>query len=101
MTENIYTRIEELLKAQHKTQASMIRAVGIPYPQNYTNARRLGTMPKADAAVKIAQYLNTTVEYLVTGIEPTGKEPKDKYRACLESLYDTIKESLEGTKKNL
>jgi hypothetical protein len=27
-------------------------------------------LPRADDAVKIAQVLNTTVEYLVTGIEP-------------------------------
>lgn len=101
MTENIYTRIEELLKAQHKTQKALVESVGIGFPQAYTTAKARNTMPKADIAVKIAQYLNTTVEYLVTGKEPKGKEPKDKYRACLESLYDTIKESLKGTKKNL
>lgn len=96
MTENIYTRIEELLKAQHKTQKDLAQIVGLSRPQAFTNSKRLNVMLKADIAVKIAQYLNTTVEYLVTGIEP-----KDKYKACLESLYDTIKESLEGTKKNL
>lgn len=96
MTENIYTRIEELLKAQHKTQKALVESIGMGFPQAYTTAKARNTMPKADIAVKIAQYLNTTVEYLVTGIEP-----KEEYRACLESIADTIKESLEGTKKNL
>lgn len=96
-----YERIEELLEAQHKTRKEMARTVGMATQQVYTNSKSLGTIPRADIAVKIAQYLNTTVEYLVTGIEPTGIEPKDKYRACLESIADTIKESLEGTKKSL
>jgi len=37
---------------------------------NYLNVRK--NMPSADAAVKIAQVLGVTVEYLVTGEETTS-----------------------------
>lgn len=34
-------------------------------------------LPRADDALKIAQALDTTVEYLFTGEEPNGGIPKD------------------------
>lgn len=40
---------------------------------NYLNAR--GQIPSLEAGLKIAQALNVTVEYLVTGIET--KQPKE------------------------
>jgi transcriptional regulator with XRE-family HTH domain len=39
---------------------------------NYLNNR--GHIPSADIAVKIAQVLNVSVEYLVTGDEPSREE---------------------------
>ncbi|MBQ1628982.1 MAG: helix-turn-helix transcriptional regulator [Treponema sp.] len=45
--------------------------VGIAYPTllTYVNTRQ-HIIPKADVALKIARALNTSVEFLVDGIEP-------------------------------
>ena len=37
-----------------------------------------GCIPSADVAVRLAQVLNTTVEYLVTGSSPVQKITNDK-----------------------
>lgn len=37
-----------------------------------------GCIPSADVAVRLAQVLNTTVEYLVTGTSPIQKMTNDK-----------------------
>ena len=37
-----------------------------------------GCIPSADVAVRLAQVLNTTVEYLVTGSSPVHKITNDK-----------------------
>ena len=45
---------------------------------NYLNAR--GQVPSVEAAVKIAQVLGVSVEYLVTGKEGKGKQLSDEAR---------------------
>lgn len=48
-----------------------------------------GSMPPADVAVKIAQCLNVSVEYLITGKNHMIKDDMDKYR-CFRKLLDNL-----------
>jgi len=45
-----------------------------------------GIMPKADQVVLIAEALNTTVEYLVTGKHPGQWRPPDRIADIVEAL---------------
>jgi transcriptional regulator with XRE-family HTH domain len=64
---------------------------------NYLNVRR--NIPTAENAVKIAQVLNVSVEYLVTGQE----KPQKKSTLSLEivDLIQTIKQLDENDRKML
>ncbi len=55
------------------------------------------SIPPADVAVRLAQVLNVTVEYLVTG-ESHGERPSNRYKSmemdmdCLpEKIVDSLK----------
>lgn len=85
---DFFTRIEELLKEQNKTQKDFAEAVGLSAPQAYITQKSRGTYPKADMATKMAMYLNTTVEYLVTGKETN--EYKVKYDKLKSSVLDAV-----------
>ncbi|MBQ9207430.1 MAG: helix-turn-helix transcriptional regulator [Treponema sp.] len=68
---------------------------GIPYRtiENYLSARE--TMPTADAAVKIAKALNTTVEFLIT-----GSNQKDKLASNIQKsvrLFSKLSEADQTT----
>lgn len=67
-SEEFVSRIENLLDSQGKTKVDFVNSVGITKRAIYDWKQR-GTIPAADTALKIAQYLNTTVEYLLTGSE--------------------------------
>ena len=59
-------RLDNSLKEMKKTKKELFAYVGIS-PQSFYDWKNRNTIPAADIAVKIAQYLNTTVEYLITG----------------------------------
>lgn len=55
------------------------------------------SMPPADVAVRLAQVLNVTVEYLVTG-ETHGEKPANKYKSMemdMEVLSEQVVDSLK------
>ncbi len=81
-------RIDALLAAQHKTKIDLITTVGIP-KQSIYDWRNRGTIPAADIALKIAQFLNTSVEYLLTGNETN---PLSAENANLKKRLDEIQE---------
>jgi len=57
--------------------------------ENYL--RENASIPSADKAVRIAQVLGVTVEYLVTGKNPTIKKPAEiesKIRQLINALND-------------
>ena len=66
MEENYFTRLKSLLKDSNKTVKSMLEAIEMPL-SHYDSLTRYDNAPRADMAVKIAEYLDTTVEYMVTG----------------------------------
>ena len=66
---NFYENVKKLVKNNNLTLRSFIESLGINY-DTYNGQKRLNNLPRADEALKIAKALNTTVEFLVTGIEP-------------------------------
>jgi transcriptional regulator with XRE-family HTH domain len=62
---------------------------------NYLNVRR--NIPTAENAVKIAQVLDVSVEYLVTGRESPKKKPA--LDTELHSLVQTVKQLNESDRK--
>ena len=66
MEENYFVRLKKLLKDRSVSVESLLEAVDLPKTQ-YHSLLRYDNCPRADLAVKIAQYLGTSVEYMVTG----------------------------------
>lgn len=56
---------------------------------------KLGSTPSAETAVKIAQVLNVTVEYLVTGKNSNGANMEDDELPLLHK-YNKVVKSLES-----
>lgn len=71
-------RVEKLLKEKGKTKAEVAKIAEIT-TQTFYDWKKKGAVPSADTAVKLAQILGTTVEYLITGVEPpvVEKIPRD------------------------
>lgn len=64
---DFYMRIDNLLKSRKATQKELCAYLGLSSVQIYSNWKQRDSIPSAETAVKIAQYLFTSVEYLVTG----------------------------------
>lgn len=78
-----WDNVNALIKRQNKTQTSVSIDCGLN-PRRIQNLSGASRAPDAIEAYKIAQALNTTVEYLVTGVES-----------------DTAKRELEELKRHL
>lgn len=66
---DFYENVKKLVKTNNLILRNFIESLGINY-NSYNSCKQYGNLPRADEAVKIAQSLGTTVEFLVTGIEP-------------------------------
>ena len=66
---DFYERVKNLVKNKNLSLLPLLSSLGIEY-EKYRGQKRFNNLPRADEAVKIAQALNTTVEYLVTGNKP-------------------------------
>lgn len=86
----IYERIGKLCKLKKTTINEMMIAVApedAKSPRDiYNGWRRRNTYPRADEIVRIANYLNVSVEYLVTGEDKDF--PKDFY--CKYKEYENL-----------
>lgn len=85
---DFYENVKQLVKTNNLTLRSFIESLGINY-DSYNSCKKYNNLPRADEAVKIAQALNTTVEYLVTG-EETNKAQQE-----LDTLKQKLKELIE------
>ncbi|MEL3899715.1 MAG: helix-turn-helix transcriptional regulator [Treponema phagedenis] len=85
-----YERIKTLVKSQQKvTLQAFIEEVGINY-NSYTSARQYGNILRGDECVKIAQALNVSVEYLVTGQTTENAQKLQKIKNALLELADEV-----------
>lgn len=73
---DFYERVKTLSKELGLTVRSVIESCNINY-DSYNSYKRYGNYPKADEALLIANKLNTTVEFLVTG-KPLNEQIKLK-----------------------
>jgi SOS-response transcriptional repressor LexA len=79
-------RLEMLIKAKNMSQKAMAEYLGIRRP-SISDWKSLGTIPGADIAIKLAQFLNVSVEYLITGEDRT--KLTDEQRNLLRN-YDKL-----------
>lgn len=89
---DFYTRIDELLKAKKSSQKELAEFLGLSSVQIYSNWKQRGSIPSADVSVKIASYLQTTVEYLVTGQSTTPKPDTSRILETLNTAIQQVKE---------
>ena len=61
-----WERVEEALSENHITEAELSRRIGFTQA-GISGWKTRGTIPRADIALKTAQVLNTSVDYLVNG----------------------------------
>ena len=73
---NFWERVDKELEFLGKTRKSLAIEVGFNLG-NIGKGIQLGSIPSAETAVKIAQALGVSVEYLVNGTETT-KSPSQK-----------------------
>ena len=67
--------LDYLLKIKNLKRKAVCDYAGISV-QTITDWSKRGSMPAADTLYKIAQYLETTVEYLLTGKIENGIDPQ-------------------------
>ena len=66
-----WERVEKALKENHITEAELSRRIG--FTQAGINGWKVkGAIPRADIAIKTANVLHTTVEYLINGTPNTN-----------------------------
>lgn len=70
MTENIcfMERVERILKEKRLTQKELAEDLGLRRP-TLSDWKKNGAVPAGDICLKIADYLNVSVEYLISGKE--------------------------------
>ena len=64
----IVERIDNLLKERNLNRVALAEAIGIK-PQNISAWSVRGTVPAGDICLKIADYLNVSIEWLICGKE--------------------------------
>lgn len=89
---DFYERVKELVKLQNLSLIPFLQSLGVNY-ETYKSAKRLNNLPRADEAVKIAEALNTSVEFLVSGNTPTfpKDESKEKAAALAQEIINLLK----------
>ena len=92
---DFYTRIDDLLKEKKANQKDLAESIGLASAQVFTNWKSRNSIPSADIAYKIAAYLNTTVEFLVTGKETDVY--KENFRNLLEDLQTVLNKYKQQT----
>ena len=80
----IVNRIDEKLKERGEKRKSVADAVGISL-QPFTSWAKRGSIPGADTAYYIANYLNVSVEWLLTGKEEDAPHLGDWEKELLEA----------------
>jgi transcriptional regulator with XRE-family HTH domain len=87
---DFYENVKQLVKTNNLTLRSFIESLGINY-DSYNSCKKYNNLPRADEAVKIAQALNTTVEFLVTGEEINeDKQTLETIKTKLNEVLDLL-----------
>lgn len=86
-----YNRIDTLLKSKKLTNKDLSEHLGLSSVQIYANWKQRKTVPSASEAVKIAEFLGTSVEFLVTGSDTTGLAIENqKLKEKIQKITDIL-----------
>lgn len=80
-----YERIQQLCREHNTSVSSMLKDLGLS--TGSTGNWKRGQLPKGDVLQKIAEYLDTSIDYIVTGKYRTGLTEEEQY---LVSLYRSV-----------
>lgn len=97
MGEDIVRRIDTLLRERNEKRLSLAEHCGFSL-QALSDWSKRGSVPSADKAVAIANYLGVSIEWLLTGSEKEGLTPKQRE---LIRNYETLSERDKKTVDNL
>ena len=67
---DFWNRVKTLIKQSSFTQRSLSESIGLS-PRTLEIMMNRGSIPDIFQAYKMAQLLNTSIEYLITGSDPT------------------------------
>lgn len=84
--ELFYERLERLIKDRGIQQKELADGCGIS-SNGISTWKVTGSIPRADVAIKIAKYLDVSVEYLITGEFP-GIDDNDELAYAVSRLSD-------------
>ena len=85
---NFWNRVKQLIKSNNTTQRGLSETIGLGARALEIKIGRKSA-PDVFEAYKIAQALNTTVEYLVTGEDTSPyKQELDKLKAAIIPVLD-------------
>lgn len=95
-----WERIDEL--RGNKTLSELSKVMGIK-EQSLRNMKSENRYPKLEATQRLASFLGTTVEYLMTGKEPEKAQVNDDYTYITKMLKDdpTLASSIANLIKSI
>ena len=91
---DFWTRLKTEIKAKNTTQEWIAGQIGVPFGtfKKWLNRK---TYPNSKEGTEIAKLLDTSAEYLVTGIEPGGlTDTERKLIAAYRKLSSADKENV-------
>jgi transcriptional regulator with XRE-family HTH domain len=84
-----WDNVEPLRKAKNLTQEELSNNIKVPF-RTFQGWLSKGILPDVEQAARIAQALNTSVEYLVSGEDP-GKPDTEPLIVQAQALLDGLK----------
>ncbi|MGL4986275.1 MAG: helix-turn-helix domain-containing protein [Treponemataceae bacterium] len=85
-----WENVEKLRKIQKTSYRWLSEKMNIP-ETTLSSMRSNKTEPRATESIKIAKALNTTVEYLVTGVDTTEQDKLKSVLCDMQKVLDRYK----------
>ena len=89
----IVERIDKLLKERNLNRVALADAIGIK-PQNISAWSVRGTVPAGDICLKVAEFLNVSAVWLITGKEEGLSNEEEKLLSIYQKLSPDQKDTI-------
>lgn len=99
MSDNFWSRVLELIEWKGISRKEFSHNVGVSYSSIHNGAER-GSIPSADLALKIADELNTSIEFLVYGNQKNNSNKNLKPANASEKNYHIKNQEIFLYRKN-